>query len=450
MTTRLPWIVAAIAVLASCAPARGTTSAAITPPLRAPREVLRSSIDSLLADPQFRSAQLGILIVNPRTADTLYSRNAGKLFMPASNQKILTGAVALALLGPEYRYRTSILARGAVREWILDGDLAVAGNGDPTISDRARGSAVAALDSIAAALAAKGLKRVTGTVRPLGDAFPDSIYGYGWEWDDLSTSSGAPVDELLFNEGMIEIPQRIVGIDTIRSTATRAPVLSYLEALSSALARKGIIVAGGASADTVSGFPVSDTLHSFLSPPLREILRHFEKPSQNQIGEILIRTLGRERAGVGVADSGAAVISRQLLSWGAERDGFFVYDGSGLSRHNLVSPETIVRTLVGISRDTAFAVFLDALPVAGVDGTLRTRMVGTSAASNMRAKTGTIEFVRSLSGFITTADGERLVFSMLSNHFIVPVREITRVQDAIGATLANYKSDRSSSSSGTR
>lgn len=200
----------------------------------------------------------------------------------------------------------------------------------------------------------------------------------------------------------------------------------------------------------MSGFPVSDTLHSFLSPPLREILRHFEKPSQNQIGEILIRTLGRERAGVGVADNGAAVISRQLLSWGAERDGFFVYDGSGLSRHNLVSPETIVRTLVGISRDTAFAVFLDALPVAGVDGTLRTRMVGTSAASNMRAKTGTIEFVRSLSGFITTADGERLVFSMLSNHFIVPVREITRVQDAIGATLANYKSDRSSSSSGTR
>jgi len=451
VTIRLPWIVAASAVLASCAPARPTTSATIAPPPRAPREVLRSSIDSLLSDSQFRSAQLGILIVNPRTADTLYSRNAGKLFMPASNQKILTGAVALALLGPEYRYRTSVLVRGTLRDGILDGDLAVSSNGDPTISDRARGSAVAAMDSIAGALAAKGLKRVTGAVRPLGDAFPDSIYGYGWERDDLSSSSGAPVDELLFNEGMIEIPLRIVGTDTIRSTATSAPVLSYLEALSSALARRGIILAGGANADTLSRYPATDTLHSFLSPPLRDILRHFEKPSQNQIGEILIRTLGRERTGVGVADSGAAVMSRQLLSWGAERDGFFVYDGSGLSRHNLVSPETIVRTLVGISRDTAFAAFLDALPIAGVDGTLRTRMVGTRAASNMRAKTGTIEFVRSLSGFITTAEGERLVFSMLSNHFIVPVREITRVQDAIGALLANYTSmPGNSSTSGTR
>ncbi|HVF40458.1 MAG TPA: D-alanyl-D-alanine carboxypeptidase/D-alanyl-D-alanine-endopeptidase [Gemmatimonadaceae bacterium] len=429
--------VCAATILASCAPP-GAGSPGSAPRPRPPREVLRKSIDSLLADSKFRNAQLGILIVNPRTADTIYSHNAGKLFIPASNQKILTGAVALAQLGPDYRYRTSIVARGTVREGILDGDLAVIGNGDPTISNRVRGSAKAAMDTIAGALAAKGIRQVTGALRPAGDAFPDSIYGYGWEWDDLS-SSGAPIDELLYNEGFIEIPPRIVGNDTIRSIATRNPVQSYLEALYGALLRRGITVTGGPSGDTASRFAFGDTLHSFVSPPLREILRHFEKPSQNQIGEILLRTLGKEKTGVGVADSGAAVVSRQLLAWGAERDGFVVYDGSGLSRHDLVTPETLVRTLVAISRDTAFSVFLESLPIAGVDGTMRTRMAGSRAVGNMRAKTGTLEFVRSLSGYISNADGERLVFSMLSNHFIVPVSEINRMQDVIGAMLANYR-----------
>ena len=386
---------------------------------------------------------MGILVVNPQTGDTLFSRNAGKLFMPASNQKIITGSVALALLGPDYRYKTTFVGLGLIRDSVLDGDLVVVGRGDPTVSDRAQGGkAMTWMARVADSLVAHGIKRVNGGLRSGFNAFPDSIYGYGWEWDDLSTDSGAPVDELLYNEGMTTVTTKVAGRDTVVETATRTPARTYLQALATALAARGIVVARGVPDTIPILFADGVTLFEVSSPPLREILRYLEKPSQNQIAEILLHTIGLERTGVGSADSGAAVVSRQLIAWGAERDGFVVYDGSGLSRHDLVSPETIVRTLVTIQRDTAFQAFYDALPVAGVDGTLRTRMVGTRAAGNMHAKTGTLQFVRSLSGYVTDADGDRLVFSLLHNHYTVPVDSVSKFQNEVGTLLANYRGRR--------
>jgi len=241
---------------------------------------------------------------------------------------------------------------------------------------------------------------------------------------------------------MTRRPTRVDGRDTVLAVATRSPGYVYLSALYLALAQRGVPVQGmvDLSIDSLSA-PV-DTVYTLSSPPLSEILKHFMKPSQNQIGEALLKTLGLERTGVGVADSGAAVVRRQLFEWGVDSTGVVVYDGSGLSRHNLVSPETVVKILVAMERDSVFAVWYDALPIAAVDGTIRNRMAGTVAANNLRAKTGTIEFVRSLSGYVTTADGERLVFAFLSNHFTTPVSEITRVQDAVGVLLAGYSSSR--------
>jgi D-alanyl-D-alanine carboxypeptidase/D-alanyl-D-alanine-endopeptidase (penicillin-binding protein 4) len=420
----------------ACGPAGAPPS-----PAPAPLQSLRASIDSLVNDRKFANAQLGILIVNPATGDTLYSRNAGKLFMPASNQKVLTAAVALTQLGPDYRYQTVIAKRGELRDSVLTGDLIVIGRGDPTLSDRVYGSASAAMDAIADSLGARGLRRVTGALRQGGNAFPDSVYGYGWEWDDLTGSSGAPVDELLYNEGMMTRAARIDGRDTTITVATRTPGYTYLNALYLALSRRGIAVDGLVDLSVDSLALPYDTLFAFSSPPLREILKHFMKPSQNQIGEALLKTLGLEKTGVGTADSGAAVVVRQLADWGVDSTGAVVYDGSGLSRHDLVTPETLVKTLVAMMSDsTNFSVFYDALPIAGVDGTIRSRMANTAAANNLRAKTGTIEFVRSLSGYVSTADDQLLVFSFLSNHFTTRVAEITRLQDAIGVLLANFRS----------
>jgi D-alanyl-D-alanine carboxypeptidase/D-alanyl-D-alanine-endopeptidase (penicillin-binding protein 4) len=357
--------------------------------------------------------------------------------------KIITGAAALALLGPDYRFKTSFMSLDIVHDSVINGDLIVVGRGDPTISNRVQqGNAMTWMARVADSLVAHGIKRVNGKLVRGPNVFPDTIYGYGWEWDDLSGEFAAPIDELLYNEGMTTVTRRIAGRDTIIATATTSPARTYLEALASALTARGIVINGGIAYTDGTIFADGIELFAISSPPLREILRYMEKPSQNQIAEVLLRTIGLERTRVGSADSGAAVVSRQLLAWGAERDGFIVYDGSGMSRHDLVTPETIVRTLVAIQRDTAFQVFYDALPTAGVDGTIRTRMVGTPAAGNLRGKTGSLEFVRSLSGYVTDGDGDRLVFSILNNDFTMPADSVSRFQNNVGALLAGYRARR--------
>lgn len=468
--------------LAACARAPDTA-----PSPSSPVGGLRAVVDSMVNDAKFRNAHWGILIVDPSTGDTLYSRNAGKLFMPASNQKLITGAVGLALLGPDFRFRTSFVARGPVRDGVLAGDLAVVGRGDPSISDRMLGNASLGLLAFADSLAARGLRRIEGRLISGANVFSDAPLGWGWAWDDLDYPYSAGVDELYLNEGFAvltvrggsragEAPtvtvtpaagypavtmlaQTIVNIAPGRPTLTvesdadgravrvkgNIPVGdsarleiafrdqndAYLTALREALASRGIDVRGQERAESVA-----ETLFTARSPTLADILPHMQKPSQNQIAEIVFKTIGLERTGVGTADSARRVIERQLAAWGADTAGHAVRDGSGLSRHDYLSPETIVRVLDAMRRAPTFAVFYNSMPIAGVDGTIRSRMKGTPAEGNLRAKTGFVDKARSLSGYVTTADGRLLIFSTLSNNWTVPVRDIERVQDAIGARLA--------------
>lgn len=469
------------------------------------RTELRHAIDSMVALPKFSNAHWGILIVDPERGDTLYSRNAGKLFMPASNQKIVTGAVALAVLGPDYQFETAFTARGPVEGGVLRGDLVVLGSGDPTMSNRMRGGDVMqAMRAIPDSLRAHGVRYVSGRLQRAGDVFPDALHGYGWGWDDFDLAYSAGVDELFFNEGMFTVTLRggqregsrasmlvrpdigFPGVrslittvrrpDTTRATdgsvsvsqlrsptakmdsasnlltligevavgdsvrvdvAYRDPGLAYLYALRKTLSDQALTVEGGLDPrfprDTSADL---DTLFVLKSPPLREVLPALEKPSQNQIAEILFKTLGLRSTGVGTADSGRAVVERQLGAWGIVPTSVAVRDGSGLSRHNYIAPDAIVRILDAMRRSEHFDVFRNALPVAGVDGTIANRMRNTPAAGNVHAKTGTVDKARSLSGYVTTANGRLLIFSLLCNNFTMPSREVDQVADAIVVRLA--------------
>src|SRR5688572_2380668 len=187
-----PWrlLISMIALVTGCVPA----TLAPTPAFET-RQSLRAAIDSMLAAPDVRHARFGILIVDPARGDTLYAHDASKLLVPASNQKIITSAVALDALGPDYRFRTPFVTRGEIRDSTLDGDLLIVGRGDPSVSDRVVGDAMVPLLAVADALRARGIRRITGTLIAHGNAFPDANIGYAWEHDDLSTTSGAPIDE---------------------------------------------------------------------------------------------------------------------------------------------------------------------------------------------------------------------------------------------------------------
>jgi D-alanyl-D-alanine carboxypeptidase/D-alanyl-D-alanine-endopeptidase (penicillin-binding protein 4) len=175
------------------------------------------------------------------------------------------------------------------------------------------------------------------------------------------------------------------------------------------------------------------------SPPLGEILVPFLKESQNQIGEMLMRYVGAAATDTGSVRTGRRMAEVTLTDWGIPDDSYVYYDGSGLSRYNYLAPEAVVRLLRAVALRSDFDVFYNALPIAGVDGTLRGRMRGTAAEGNVRAKTGFISNARALSGYVTTADEELMAFSILTNNFDTPTRPVEYVQDLLVERLVHFK-----------
>ena len=465
------------------------------PPVVPPtaREIITRIADSAVASPTWRNARWGMLIVDATTGDTLFAHDADKLFMPASNQKLLTTAIALQVLGPDYRWKTSIVLHGVQRGQVFRGDLGVVGRGDPSVSDAMHtGDAMAAFDPIADALMARGITRITGDVVSLGDAFVGSTTGFGWEIDDNDTPSGAAVDELLFNEGLLHVVVRgaakagkkpsaqttptttyprvlidattrlaidsgarieasydsvaaaihVTGTipvgDSVRiSMSYRHPGDAYRSALRERLRSRGIKVDGGSPVKTTA--VREDTLTTLESPTLREVLPMLQKPSQNQIAELFFRTAGLVASGSGDADSARAVSVRTLATFGISNEHAAYRDGSGLSRHDYVTPRALVRVLDAMHRAPWADLYRSALPLAGVDGTIANRMKNSPAANNASAKTGTLDKARSLSGYVNSADGHVVIFSIMCNSFTVPNREVERVQDLLVSTLAGLR-----------
>jgi serine-type D-Ala-D-Ala carboxypeptidase/endopeptidase (penicillin-binding protein 4) len=231
-----------------------------------------------------------------------------------------------------------------------------------------------------------------------------------------------------------------------RTVAVLNPTLFFSQSLKDALIARGIAVGGDAadvddvSAELVSA-PAVDrrVLVTTQSPPLREIATVLMKISQNQYAETLLKAIGAKTGGIGTTDAGRAAAIATFTSWNIPRDGYVMSDGSGLSRYNYIAPSTITTILRRMYADPVHRdAFLATLPVAGKDGTISSRMRKTRAAENARAKTGSIANTRSLSGFVTTRDGETLVFSMLANDFVIPSATVDWIVDLAVETLANF------------
>jgi serine-type D-Ala-D-Ala carboxypeptidase/endopeptidase (penicillin-binding protein 4) len=448
---------------------------------------MQEFVDSLVDLPQFASAHWGVLIVAPDRSDTLASVQADRLVMPASNQKLVTGAVALAQLGADFTWPTAFTRTGPIVRGTLRGDLVITGTGDPSVSSAMRPDPLTAFDPLIAALRGAGVTRISGRVVPDSvHAFPGSPLGFGWDWDDLDAAYGAGVTELLFNEGFADVvvrgcagagsaacvrtlPARSAPAVHSTVTTTRGATdiswwrdsmptpgiavrgtiavgdsmrfsvaqpdgrATYVAAVREALTNAGIAV-GGARPRAVG----RDTVVVLRSAPLREVLGAMQKTSQNQIAEVVFRTVGRVATGVGTPDSARAVVERQLTAWSIRRDAHAVRDGSGLSRHDYITPRALVQILDTMRRSPTFDVFRDALPTPGTDGTLKNRM-RTLPVGRVQAKTGTIDKARALSGYVTTADGETLLFSIVANNYTVSTREVDRIAELIVERLVHLR-----------
>jgi len=500
-------LAAVVSSVLSCLPARSSPVEPVVPdpaPIDATRvaepvDRLRAEFDEILADPAFANAHWGVMVQSVETGEVLYRHNGRKLFMPASNVKLVTGSVALTRLGADFRFRTQVASCGPIDTvgGTLRGDLLVVGGGDPSISGRfSDDDPVGVFRAWADTLKALGISRIDGNIVGDDDLFDDTHIGPGWAWDNLGSAYSAEVGALLLNEGAIRLrvtPGESAGqranvvvepptvylelnnmaVTTADSTgvgvwaarqplSTEAelggsiwlgtnsvtryipphdPTLYFVTVLQETLEAEGIEVTGNPidldDYDSSCGSKNPVFVHE--SPPLEEILVPFLKESQNQIGEMLLRYVGAAATDTGSVRTGRRVAGATLTGWGIPDDSYVYYDGSGLSRYNYLAPDAIVRLLRAMALRSEFDVFYNALSIAGVDGTLRGRMRGTAAAGNVRAKTGSVSNARTLSGYVTTADEELLAFSILTNNFDTPNRPVEYVQDLLVERLVHFK-----------
>jgi D-alanyl-D-alanine carboxypeptidase/D-alanyl-D-alanine-endopeptidase (penicillin-binding protein 4) len=239
------------------------------------------------------------------------------------------------------------------------------------------------------------------------------------------------------------------------SVTVSRPAELFVALLKERLALKGVTITGQTRAVKLKpvGTPeASVEIAKLESPPLSVIAAKTMKPSQNMYTETLLWTLGENaRAAVTIpgggvapvstansADLGLSAVSRFLNEIGVAPDGIIQHDGSGLSRHNLITPAAVVQLYSYMGRQSKFSqAWRDSLTIGGVDGTLRNRFSGTRAAGNVRGKTGTIDQVSALSGYVKTAAGEELVFSMVVNG-VNETRMRTSAMDEIVVNLANF------------
>jgi D-alanyl-D-alanine carboxypeptidase/D-alanyl-D-alanine-endopeptidase (penicillin-binding protein 4) len=373
--------------------------------------------------------------------------------------------------------------------------LIVTSDGDPTINPR-HPVRWGALDDWAKQLADRGVRRVAGAIIGDDNAFAEPGWGLGWSWDDIPLGYGAPVGALQYNESQVEVDvlpgvmpgsrafvdlspassglgvdhevttgpdgsetrivvDRMLGsaVVTVRgliapNDKTRAavavanPTQQFVNALRVALELRGIVVDGPSLDIDELPEPPPMTNATLLiedrSPPLTDIVGVTLKFSRNIYAETLLRSLATDHPRT--AEAGLQVLRDTLLSWGIPNEGYLARDGSGLSRYDWISADTIAKLLVHVAKDPKLAdQFRLTLAVPGENGTLETRMVNTPLQTRVWAKTGSMSQVRSMSGYLTTLEGEPLVFSIIVNGFRVPGRDIDAVMDRALARIVEFR-----------
>jgi serine-type D-Ala-D-Ala carboxypeptidase/endopeptidase (penicillin-binding protein 4) len=465
-------------------PVQGGSAAATATNPAAARFAKRA--DAVLGSEPASQGAWGLVIADGETGETLFEQNAAKYFVPASNMKLFTTALALGKLGPDFRFHTTLESAGVIDpSGELTADVVLVGRGDPNLSNRKfpfnlkeefDGPPEKVLAELADQLVAKGMKSISGDIVGDDSYFPRERFPNGWEIDDMVWEYGAAISALVVNDNTTTVtltpaaavgdavqaevaprtPDFIVDNRVVTSAANvkadltltrepgahlvvvsgtlpqksaprklvlaiEEPAMNAATLLKALLEERGVKVSGGLRArhEEVAEPPgVAPTvLAEHVSIPLRDSVKLVNKISQNLHTEVLLRAAMRQTAATWSSpDELLKFAANFYAGMGIAAGDVMQTDGSGLSRHDMVTPRAVIALLRYAQQQPWFESYYASLPVAGIDGTLEERMKNTPAAGRVHAKTGSVEHVRTMSGFADTAGGRRLVFSFLSNN----------------------------------
>jgi D-alanyl-D-alanine carboxypeptidase/D-alanyl-D-alanine-endopeptidase (penicillin-binding protein 4) len=426
------------------APVAESIDVTVTPILSARR------VPDLLVEPLSRDAlseDLSALVTRAPASSCLVASAGGEdLFVhngdlnlvPASVQKIVTAAAALTELGPDYTFSTRILATAAPVEGVVSGDLFLVGGGDPllatpeyiaTFSEQPQ--IHSPIVDLADELVAGGLTRVTGSVVAVERRYDEVRYVETWPERFVTQGQSGPLSALMINDNFEEFPAE-------RGTAVPVPpsdpALFDAGLFDDLLEERGVIV----SASPREAGPDEDLtslveLAVLESPPLSQIVVQMLSTSDNVTAEILLKEIGLVRNGVGTTSEGAAAVVEILAEAGFPTPDLPPRDGSGLDEGNTVTCDFVVDLLDAFGADSELA---SGLAVAGETGTLRDRFTDTGLEGRLIAKTGSINGVATLAGFVETDAGGSVTFAFLVNGTIPS--DLFDLQADIGLEIAQY------------
>ena len=493
----------AVAVLLGALPVAAQQPAA-TPapaPLPAPptdpgqrRDWLRARLDELLAQPALANAKISMVVTEPDSGKVIYARNEKTGLNAASNVKIVTSAAALALLGPEYHWKTAVYgpAKAGAR-WLnpggdVPGDLYLRGSGDPTFSTRD-------LNELAAELVALGVRKVRGGLVVDATLFDGGSIGPAYDQKVDSAAFRSPSSAASLNNNAILVsvtpaaaaggaarvvldpPSPYFTLSGRVVTASKGPAAPLVETSDAGNGTTRITLSGRIRLGSEPRYFLRRVVHperylgtTFLqilqkrgitfdkplrlealpgegwralathdSPPLAVVILELNKRSNNFAAEQVIRTLGAEVVGrPGTWDKGLEAVARYLESVGIARTSYKMVNGAGLYDSNRFSADQIAAVLRAAMRDFRIAgEFMASLAVAGADGTLGHRLAGTVAERYIRAKTGTLANVSCLSGVAGAPGQKPVVFAILMNDVPNPL-EARAIQDRAAEILVSF------------
>jgi D-alanyl-D-alanine carboxypeptidase/D-alanyl-D-alanine-endopeptidase (penicillin-binding protein 4) len=446
---------------------------------------IESGIDNLLANLQGR-ANVGIIVQSMRTGQVLYQKNASELLVPASNLKLFTAYAALARLGPNFRYQTQFLtdAPGGIHDGALEGNLYAKFSGDPEFD-------LDDLTEMVANLKHLGLHTVRGNLFVDNSNYQREGFSPGTVPEDKNYCYAAPVDALILDNNCASVtllpgkqvgaPARLIfpkGIQVpmrnnvvtrrygpcglrltddgtgyeltgcVRTHHRAAGISFPLQnskpygeaAIRSLLQKYGIQITGAVQPSAINLPRPLHLLSAHYSRPLSDLVFHMLKTSDNLIANSLFKQVGAHYFNEpGSWNNGGKAVYQILTDRGSlNLSNMVMVDGSGLSRYNLVSPWQISQLLTAAYRDNSLATpFISSLPIGGINGTLKHRMGTRDMIGRVRAKTGTMKGVSSLSGYIQTTNQDVLVFSIIVNDFRGSAARFRLLEDRICRVLSS-------------
>ena len=426
-----------------------------------PKEMVDVSVNTMMSDPVLKNATWGFVLYDPKTKKIISSYNEETPLVPASTTKLLTTETALSLLGENYRWMTQLEYSGTIDEnGVLNGNLYIVGSGDPSMGTNKAG-ALAYRDIVADFINGvnrEGIKKVNGDIiiqtalfKGNNTVLPENVVwleNNNYYLPVGTTREINPANEKLIVKKSTNFSadkkffyvspyakhmvyaEKYDGDGTLTTKLPDAPAF-LANTFKATLLKSGVTVTGKVAPKMTDATPEARKMLSvYKSPTLSEIVYYTNQHSDNGLAEALLRTVGFQKLGDQTSDSGRTVVTSHLRDIAFDVENLSFMDGSGLSRSNKVTPISQVKYLTSLMSQKYYKTYFESLPIAGQSGTLK-RMFNGYGNGQIFAKTGTLNKVKTLAGYMKTNSGKTLVFSLLINNYAGSVDQVKNRMEKI-------------------